>query len=106
MNSATSLQVAFFVDSCKKVGFTPVVASDSVVRVVKNFAPGDMDAFNFCDSVAYGLLGLAPLKGGSIWGTDGGSVGGHVAVKNGQYVLNKSGTGKRFMAELKKVLAA
>ena len=75
----------------------------STVTIWKHFAAGDMNAFADCDMTAYGLLSLAPLKGGSVWGTDGGSVGGMSAVNNGCYRLNKSGTAKRFIAELMKI---
>jgi hypothetical protein len=75
----------------------------SIVTIWKHFAAGDMNAFCDCDMTAYGLLSLAPLKGGSVWGTDGGSVGGMTAVNNGCYRLNKSGTAKRFIAELLKL---
>jgi hypothetical protein len=56
--------------------------------------------------MAHDILDMAPLKGGSVWGTDGGSIGGHVGMKNGQYVLNKSGTGKRFTAAVQKLIGA
>ncbi len=71
--------------------------------VEKSFTPGDVQAFVTCDMDAPFLLALAPLRGGSVWGTDGGSVGGYSAVKHGQYVLNKAGQGARFVAALAKL---
>lgn len=97
-------QAQKFVDACKAAGFVPVIASDSVVRVVKRFAAGDTDAFVTCDMQGPGLLGLVPLRGGSVWGTDGGGMGGHAAINQGQYTLNKSGTGKRFIAALRSLV--
>jgi hypothetical protein len=53
---------------------------------------------------AEGVLSISGLKGGSVWGTDGGSVGGAVALQTGRFQLNKSGNnGKRFMVELSKI---
>lgn len=76
----------------------------AVVTIAKSFTPGDRVAFSNADSEAYGILSLAPLSGGSVWGTDGGSVGGAVGLEGGYYRLNKSGsTGKRFLSALAKV---
>lgn len=99
-------QAKLFLNTCKRLGWIPTVKSSNVVCIAKSFAPGDTQAFVDCDAQAYDILGMAPLKGGSVWGTDGGSVGGYVAVRNGQYVLNKSGTGKRFTSALQKILTA
>jgi hypothetical protein len=96
-------QAKLFLESCKQHGWTPSIRG-SVVSIAKSFTPGDTQAFVDCDAMAYYLLAMVHLKGGPIWGTDGGSVGGYVAVKNGQYVLNKSGNGKRFINHLQKNL--
>jgi hypothetical protein len=98
-------QAKLFLETCARLGWTPTVRG-SVISIAKAFNPGDTQAFVDCDAMAYDILDMAPLKGGSIWGTDGGSVGGYVAVKNGQYVLNKSGNGKRFISALQKILTA
>lgn len=98
-------QAQEFLTACQKYGFTPVVKNPSVISITKAFQPNDKEAFTTCDMDSYGILALAPLKGGSVWGTDGGSVGGHSALIHGQYTLNKSGEGKRFMSALQKLLA-
>lgn len=72
----------------------------NIITIKKHFTPGDMNAFQNCDMTAYRILSLAPLRGGSVWGTDGGSVGGHSAIKQGCYILNKSGKASRFLTEL------
>lgn len=95
-------QAQAFVAACREHGFT-WSASASVVRISKEFTPGDGYAFADCDMVAGDILALAPLKGGSVWGTDGGSVGGHVGLTHGRYELKKSGTGARFLAALNKL---
>jgi hypothetical protein len=75
----------------------------SVVTITKTFSPGDKQAFVEADMMAGSVLDKAPLKGGSVWGTDGGSVGGHVALRDGVFVLNKSGEGTRFINALKQL---
>lgn len=95
----TQAEVAAFIAACNQHGFNYEV-SNNVVRISKRFTPGDLAAFSDCDMIASRVLDLAPLRGGSVWGTDGGSVGGHVAVKNGHFVMNKSGSGARFLAAL------
>jgi len=94
---------ADFAAKCRQYGWKWTIKGDTCVEVSTTFAPGDNDAYVLADSISYDLLALVPLKGGSIWGTDGGSVGGYVGLRGGYYRLNKSGTGgKRFLAELKK----
>lgn len=95
----TQAEVATFVAACTNHGFDYEV-SNGIVRISKRFTPGDLDAFAECDAVASCILDLAPLRGGSVWGTDGGSVGGHAAVKSGFFRMNKSGSGARFLAAL------
>ena len=97
--SKTQTEVAAFVTACTNHGFDYEV-SNGIVRVSKRFAPGDLKAFAECDAVASCILDLVPLRGGSVWGTDGGSVGGHAAVKSGFFRMNKSGSGARFLAAL------
>lgn len=93
---------ADFAARCLALGWTWSVRGN-VVEISTTFAPGDSAAYSKADGEASGLLSLAPLKGGSVWGTDGGSVGGYVGLKNGYYRLNKSGTGARFLAALAKI---
>lgn len=90
-----------FVINARRYGFSVTIKSESVVSVSKEFTPGDMDAFSGCDCFGPMLLEMVPLKGGSVWGTDGASVGGYAAVKQGRYTLNKSGSGKRFVTALR-----
>lgn len=95
--TTTAGQLGLFLSAAREHGFTVSIASENVVRITKAFAPGDNDAFIACDMFGGNVLALAPLRGGSVWGTDGGSVGGAYALNHGRYTLNKSGTSKRFM---------
>ena len=100
--TSPAVQAREFAAACAADGWRYEVRG-SIVTITKFFAAGDMRAFADCDMTAYGILSRAPLKGGSVWGTDGGSVGGMSAVNNGCYRLNKSVTAKRFIAELAKL---
>ena len=82
-----------------------VAMRGTVATIRKDFAPGDRAAYAACDSEAYGILARIPGRGGSVWGTDGGSVGGHVGMIGGYYQLNKSGVGARVAAAVAKILA-
>lgn len=95
----TQTEVAAFIAACNKHGFDYEVAN-GVVRISKRFTRGDLAAFSDCDMTASCVLDLAPLRGGSVWGTDGGSVGGHAALQSGFFRMNKSGSGARFLAAL------
>ena len=101
--SKSKQQAMAVIQKAKELGFTLEVLPN-VVRVHRTFQPGDCDAFTYCDSMAYEVLSLCPLRGGSIWGTDGGSVGGAVALRSGRFTLNKSGDGSNFLKALKKEL--
>lgn len=101
MTTKTQQQVQEFVVACKEHGFSWETRG-SIVTISRKFAIGDKDAFVDCDMFAGSVLSLAPLKGGSVWGTDGGSVGGLHALNSGLFRMNKSGNGKRFIAALAK----
>lgn len=94
--SKAKVQALEFVSKAMEHGFRVVVASDSVVRITRSFAPGDSDAFVQCDMFAGSVLAYAPLRGGS--------VGGMVALKSGEFVMNKSGSGSLFMKALKQIV--
>lgn len=95
-------QAREFAEACRADGWSFHVKA-MVVTIEKHFAPHDASAYTDCDIMAGGILSLAPLKGGSVWGTDGGSVGGYAGLSGGYYRLNKSGNGKRFLAALEKL---
>lgn len=92
-----------FVQGARRNGFQ-VFASGEVVTVVKQFTPGDRDAFVGCDMIAPGLLLDLPAGCGSMWGTDGGSIGGAIAINSGCFKLNRSGIRKRVVGEILKIL--
>lgn len=102
MSKATDV-AGTFLSFCKREGFAVEVRGE-VVTIQKDFSPGDMGAFVDCDSMGPGCLSVLGAKGGSQWGTDGGSIGGMSAVKHGRYRLNQSGVPKRVSAAIQKML--
>lgn len=98
-------QAETFYNAARAAGFDVLIMpAGGVVRIQRLFEKGDAVLFNTCDARYQDVLALVPLKGGSVWGTDGASVGGYAALQNGRFVMNKSGSGKRFLAALEKVL--
>ncbi len=98
-------QVLEFLAESAMNGFTASFRNQ-VVTVSKKFPVGDSAAFCDADMKAPHLLRKVSVikSNSSVWGTDGGSVGGYAAIKNGQYVLNISGVKKSFLAEMEKQL--
>lgn len=104
MNNLQS-QVKTFIETAAKCKFNIDASSDTIIRITRKFRAGDRQIFCECDMTANSVLDLAPLKDGSVWGTDGGSIGGAIALQNGQFIMFKSGSGGvRFMRELRKQL--
>lgn len=102
MASQVQTQVQAFVAAARAGGWRIEVKCGTTVTITKHFPAGDKAAYCDADMTAFGILALVPARGGSTWGTDGASVGGHVGLTNGYYTLNKSGTGKRFIDALRK----
>lgn len=97
---------AKFAAKAEEYGFGWSVQGSSfqgVVKVWKKFPIGSSSGFADAEMGASILFDYVPLKGGSVWGTDGGSIGGMVAIQNGIFKLNKSGSGKLFIAALSKL---
>lgn len=74
----------------------------TVVSATIRFTPGDARAYACAESDVSSIIYAIPAKGGSIWGTDGASVGGYVGLKGGYMTLNVSGVGARVAAALAK----
>lgn len=92
-----------FKTECFARGFNFVVG-ENMVTVTKSFQALSVTAFTQCEFDGETLLSMLPMKyPGSVWGTDGGSVGGWSAIQNGQYRLNKSGISKKVLKELSKL---
>ncbi len=92
-----------FAQKCKAAGITIERAEGSILTLSKAFTAHDNAGFAAAETDV-SILYEAPGKGGSVWGTDGASIGGMVALRTGIMRLNKSGVQKRWLAALKAVL--
>jgi len=105
MEKKSVQQVAEFLTETATGGFH-VSFRNTIVTISKNFPVGDSRAFTEIDGAAPHILRKIPVRksDSSMWGTDGGSVGGWAALESGRFTLNISGVQKKFMAELEKQL--
>jgi hypothetical protein len=71
--------------------------------VEKRFPAGDGNAYASAETEANYLLSFLPMMyPGTVWGTDGRSVGGHAGLTGGYMRLSKSGCGARVAKALAK----
>lgn len=99
----TQVQVQAVLEAASKNGFE-ISFSDHVFTVSKPMPPTDTESLASYETAAREVLSQVPLRGGSIWGTNDSSAGECVAMQEGLFEMNKSGTARRFMAELQKAL--
>ena len=93
-----------FASLCREYGWTYAIRGQ-IVTISKRTRPGNMEDFRDADMEYGSILDAAPLRGGSVWGTDGGGIGAISAINQGRFVMNKSGSGSRFLAALAKLNA-
>jgi hypothetical protein len=95
-----------FIESLAKTGvtITELRPSQGFIKVTKRFTPGSGEGYTNAESECSILYSIPKGEPGSVWGTDGGSIGGMVGMRNGQMVLNRSGCSKRFLAKVEKLL--
>lgn len=102
---SASQRAAEFFAECKSAGWRIVANREGIVTIVKHFEPNNMKRFVELDGEFYGLLSLVPRGEGSMWGTDGGGVGGYSAVLHGCFTMNVSGVKAPFWNALQSLLA-
>jgi hypothetical protein len=67
-------------------------AIDAHITVETRFEPGDAQAYRLAEGRCLEVLRLfRQVRGGTTWGTDSGSVGGHAGLTEGRCRMNKSG---------------
>lgn len=89
-------------DRASQSGWT-VTVKGSILEISKPIRTEE--DFVKADSEYYWILGELPSTSpGSIWGTDGGGVGALSAMKNGLFVMKKSGGSKRVLNALAKMI--
>lgn len=94
------------IDMALQLGWV-VAVRGSVMVASKSFQAGDIDAFVTADSEYGCITGLLPqTRAGSVWGTDGSSVGAVQATKDGLFLIHKSGGDRRVISALRNLLDA
>jgi hypothetical protein len=87
-----------------ELGFTLIVRGN-ILTVSKRIIPGNNGSFADADMSVYSVLQLLPRTSpGSDWGTDGGSIGGMVAMQTGHFSMNRSGGSVRILKALSSIL--
>ena len=90
---------ADFVAHCQKNEIT-IERCENILTLTKRIPIGDSLAFADAEtdcSIIYDLPGGC----GSVWGTDGGSIGGMTALNTGRFRLNRSGVQKRILKAIR-----
>ncbi len=92
-----------FVQRCRSNQVAIEVRGADILTLSKRIPIGDGLAFADAESdcsIIYDLPGGC----GSVWGTDGGSIGGMVAMQTGQFKLNRSGIQKRVLKAIREAM--
>ena len=89
-------------ETATQLGWT-VEISRNILRISKPI--NSNDDFNAADGEYYSILALLPqTTPGSTWGTDGGGIGAISAMRNGLFMMHKSGGSKRVLNALAKII--
>lgn len=92
---------ATFKAYCINNNLTYEVRMGDIVTVAMTFKPGCKHSYTYAESTVNSAICKVPASGGSVWGTDGLSIGGAVGLQNGYMRLNVSGAKKLFVKALK-----
>ena len=90
---------SYFVAHCQKNEIM-IERCENILTLTKRIPIGDKLAFADAEtdcSIIYDLPGGC----GSVWGTDGGSIGGMSALNTGRFRLNRSGVQKRILKAIR-----
>ncbi|MFS1429008.1 hypothetical protein LMH73_020210 [Vibrio splendidus] len=103
-NKPTAKELAIsFTEKCREFGFS-FKAMSTRIEISKTFPAGSGEEFTKAETYASILLDMIPMTtSGSVWGTDGGSIGGAIAIQNGAFKMNKSGCSIRVLNAIKKL---
>jgi hypothetical protein len=92
-----------FVQSCRNNQVAIEIRGADILTLSKRIIAGDGNSFADAESdcsIIYDLPGGC----GSVWGTDGGSIGGMVAMQTGAFKLNRSGVQKRILKAIREAM--
>ena len=90
---------------CNSLGWEIKNVSSDVFKIQKRILSNSNDSFSKADSEYFSILCLIPKTSpGSIWGTDGGSIGALSAMSSGIFSINMSGCSIRVLNAIKKII--
>jgi hypothetical protein len=91
-------------DTARKLGWNVEVRRGNTILTISKRISGN-DEFVTADMEYYTILGELPTtSAGSIWGTDGGGIGGMIALNTGVFTMHRSGGSKRVLTALAKII--
>lgn len=104
MASKNKIAAQEFVDKCKELGWT-FKAKSSVISIYKTIPINSNSEFSKAENESGSLLDIVKMtKNGSVWGTDGASIGGHYAMTSGNFSMNKSGCSAHILNAINKII--
>ena len=86
---------------CQKYNLSYEIRMGDIVSVTMTFKPGCNNSYTDAESIVNSAISKVPASGGSVWGTDGLSMGGAIGLQNGYMRLNVSGAKKLFIKGIK-----
>lgn len=93
-----------FIQYCNANAIAIERCAGSTITLCKRFAAGSAHGYTGAESDVSILYDTPSAGEGSVWGTDGGSIGGMVGMTGGYMRLNKSNVAKRFVKALGKLI--
>ena len=101
MNKISPLE---FLEYCNKHNIK-IEHTNSILTIAKTFQPGSAKGYSNAESDCSIIYSVPTTEAGSVWGTDGLSIGGMVGMRDGYMRLNKSGCGKLWLKKLSKIIS-
>ncbi len=94
-----------FIEQCKAAGVVIERVQPCLITLSKPFEAGSAAGFTGAETDVSLIYEVPQSSAGSTWGTDGGSIGGAVALKTGVMRLNRTGCNKVWLKKLIKARA-
>ena len=94
-----------FLEYCYKRNIRIERIENTILTIAKTFQPGSAKEYTNAESDCSIIYSVPTTEAGSIWGTDGLSIGGMVGMRDGYMRLNKSGCGKLWLKKLVKLIS-
>ena len=96
--------IALFITN--KVKIVEIHPSQGYIKVTKAFTPGSNSEYIDAEADCGDITRIPRVEPGSDWGTDSGSIGGAIGLRDGRMVLHSSGRSPKFLAKLQKLATA